>query len=164
MAFKTRRQNRYAKLRKAGFLKFEARDLSKIPLKVPYMLPLMRQRFKDYKKAVKADWTISQWEKYIQQDYKQHKWLDSHGKYSPWAMLRDAEEGYRTKHPNYASPWQKKRGQMRDFIRTFEKEVAKLPVKRPITPDMKARMDRQQQEMNDAFKHIKKMREEGVSE
>ena len=159
MAFKTRRQRRYEILRKAGFMRSEARDLSRVPLKVPYMKPLIDARAKEYKKAVKEEWTIGQWEDTLKKQYKSSGWLNSKGKSSAWAMLRDYEHAYRAKHPNYDSPWQKRRGQMRDFIKVFEKKLAELPKRPPMTEATRLRIEAQQQEMEQHFKEIKERRE-----
>ena len=51
--YKTRRQSRYENLRKAGFVGFEARALSRVSPRVPYMLPLMKVRYEEYQRASK---------------------------------------------------------------------------------------------------------------
>ena len=53
MAYKPRRQKRYESLRDAGFVKFEARSLSFLPFKLPYMQPMIRQRNAEYVKAIR---------------------------------------------------------------------------------------------------------------
>ena len=50
MPYKTRRQNRYETLHKAGFVGFEARALSRVSQRVPYMLPLMKVRHEEYQR------------------------------------------------------------------------------------------------------------------
>ena len=159
MAFKTRRQRRYDTLRKAGFLKFESRDLSRVPFKIPYIKPLVKARAEEYKRAVKEEWTIGRWEDLYKKRYKDNNWLDSKGRPSPWAMLRDYEHDYRVKHPNYDSPWEKRRGAMRDFIKVFEKKLAELPVRPPMSDATRLRIDAQQLEMEQHFRDIDARRE-----
>ena len=159
MAFKTRRQARYDTLRKAGFLKFEARDLSRVPFNIPYMRPLIKQRADQYNKAVDDEWTIGQWEKAINKRYHDNQWLDSKGKPSAWALLRDFEHKYRAKYPQYDSPWQKRKSRMRNFIKFTEKKIAQLPQRPPMSEETRLRLEQQQHEMEEQFKYINERRQ-----
>ena len=156
MAFKTRRQNRYAVLRRSGFAKFESHTLSKVPFSIPYMESIIKDRTREFKKAIQAEWTQGEWDKYITKRYKGNSWLDSKGKMTAWAMLRDYEGRYRAKFPTYDSPWQKARGQMRDFVRTFEKKMAQLPPLRPMSEATKAKMESDRKQQEDHFRHIRR--------
>jgi len=159
MAFKTRRQRRYELLRRAGFLKFEARDLSRVPLKVPYMAGIIKEHKKHYKQAIKEEWTLKAWENHYKKLYKDNDWLDSKSKLSAWSMLREYEHDYRQKHPQYDSPWQKKRKQFRDFIATLEKKLAELPPLRPMSEETRLRTEAQQAEQEKHFRNMDARRE-----
>lgn len=135
MAFRTRRHERYEKLRKAGFLPFEARPLSRVPIKtVPYMGKLIAERRKELVKAERQGKTRTAYENLIRAKYRENKWLKA-GKRriesDPWRMLRDFEDQWRAKQPEYSSPWQKRQRKLRDFIqkyeRTIDKEVGSAP-------------------------------------
>ena len=156
MAFKTRRQKRYESLRKTGFAKFEAQALSKVPFAVPYMKDLIKSRLKEYKVAFKENWTLKRWEGTIKDKYQEGKWLDSKGRLSAWSMLRDYESQYRAKHPQYDSPWKKKRKDFRDFISTFEKKIADLP---PPEAWSQATWDRDTAQRQEREEHFKRMRD-----
>lgn len=131
MAFRTRRQKRYENLRNNGFLPFEARVLSKVPRKVPYMPPLIANRAKLQVKAKKEEWSQKRYEDYIKKLYKDRGWLGltrtGKVKYDTWQMLRESEDRYRNKHPEYSSPWLKKQKVWRDFVAKFERTVEKYP-------------------------------------
>jgi len=136
MAFRTRRQNRYAKLRDAGFLPFEARALSKVPLKgVPWMKKMIRERYQLYKKAKQEKTSQKAWERQIKQIYIEEdfmflgagKWR---AEYDPWQMLRSYEDKYKAKQPQYESPWKKRRKGWKDFIAKYERTVKKQSAKK----------------------------------
>lgn len=129
MAFRTRRQNRYYKLRNAGFLPFEARPLSKVPFKIcPYMRQLIRDRQIDFLKAKKEGATRAQWENRIKELYSKEKWLRA-GKRGieadPWKMLRDYEDRWRQKQPQYTSPWEARYRAWKDFYTKLERTMQK---------------------------------------
>lgn len=117
MVLRTRRQNRYTKLRQSGFLPFEARPLSRVPFKIcPYMRQLIRDRQADFLEAKREGATRAQYENQIKEAYGKNKWLTEREtkkgvKYieaDPWKMLRDYEDRFRDKHPEYESPWEPK--------------------------------------------------------
>ena len=129
MAFRTRRQNRYSKLRQAGMLPFEARPLSKVPFKIcPYMRRLISERASELGKARRQGATQRQWEDHIKGRYAKNKWLRA-GKVrieaDPWRMLRDYEDKWRAKQPQYTSPWQKRYRQWKDFVGKVERTIAR---------------------------------------
>jgi len=128
MAFRTRRQSRYAKLRESGFLPFEANEISKVPIKpVPYMKQLISERRQLQRAAKKSKLTTKQYENQIKQMYKDKQWTRKETGwerfYDPWAMLRQYENDYRAKVPQYESPWRKRRQAWQDFITKYERTV-----------------------------------------
>jgi len=129
MAFRTRRQERYVALRKKGFLKFEANDLSKVPFSTPYMKALISERNQKHNAASKRKISQTQWEQSIKLMYFDMKWRtktkSGNIKYDVWQMLREFEEQYKQKHPQYQSPWQKKRKGWKDFVSKVEKTLQK---------------------------------------
>lgn len=125
---KTRRQQRYAVLRSAGFLRFEARPLSRVPIRtVPYMTGLIRERKELYRDAKRQKATIARYEAEIKALYRANKFTktDWRGKDAgdPWAFLRDYEERYRAKYPAYESPWEKRRRTWKDFLVRIERQI-----------------------------------------
>ena len=126
---KTRRQQRYTILRKAGFLPFEARPLSRVPIRtVPYMKGLIRERQDMFRRAQGDNITIDRWRSQIKELYIIDKFLsiDRKGKKvaDPWAFLRDYEDRWRAKNPSYESPWEKRRRSWRRFMEMIEKTIA----------------------------------------
>lgn len=131
MAFKTRRQRRYDILRKSGFLPFEARTMSRVPFRVPYMDVMIKERFKGFDEALAKGVSRTGWEKIIKNFYIGNNWRKrtrlGRMKYDPWQMLRDFESKFRAKHPEYESPWEKRRRSWRDFVNKLEKTYQKYP-------------------------------------
>jgi hypothetical protein len=127
MALKIRRHSRYEKLRKDGFLPFEARPLSRVPSYVPYLKAMARERRDMIKKARALGTTQRQFEAQIKELYQINKWLRKNkaGKTiaSPWAMFRDYGDRFRQKHPEYDSPWQKRQRRLRDFEARIERTL-----------------------------------------
>jgi len=136
MAFKTRRQHRYEILRLAGFLPFEARELSRIPFRVPYIDMLLRERHKRYKSALDRKMSRAEYERQIKTMYFDSKWRrrTRTGRivYDTWAMLRDFEDKYRAKNPQYESPWEKRRKAWKDFVGKLERTYERYPKKMPV--------------------------------
>lgn len=130
MAFRTRRQARYQKLRNSGFLPFEARALSRVPFKIcPYMRQLISDRQETVSEAKGAGATKAQYENQIKGLYNKEKWLkqDRIGKAvaDPWRMLRDYEDRWRQKQPSYTSPWEAKYRRWKDFYTKLERTMDK---------------------------------------
>jgi len=72
MAFRPRRQHRKNRLLNAGLLPFEAHALSSIPLNVPYMRALITNRKRLYKKALRQDWTKTEYNRTIMDLYRKN--------------------------------------------------------------------------------------------
>jgi len=130
MAFRKTREARYAKLFRAGFLGFEARPLSRIPRKVPYMPQLIATRASLKARAKREGWSQARYETYIKEQYRKKGWrkLNRPGTKTvddPWAMLRDYEDRYKDKHPEYNSPWVKRQKRFRDFTSKFDRGLDK---------------------------------------
>lgn len=130
MAFKgVRRQKRYSILRDAGFQPFEARPLSRVPMKVaPYVREMIRDRQKMKQKAIAEGASRAEWERRIKALYADNRWFRL-GKRriesDPWRMLRDYEDRWRAKRPQYDSPWQKRQRNWRQYTRKYERTIAK---------------------------------------
>ena len=131
MPLKTRRYSRYSQLRQGNaFLPFEARPLSKVPFAIcPYMRQLIEERRNEAKKAERQGLTDAQWEKKIRDEYKKQGWLslDRAGriKADPWKMLRDYEDRWRAKQPEYTSPWEARMRKWKDFYTKLERTMQK---------------------------------------
>jgi hypothetical protein len=129
MALKIRRHSRYEKLRKDGFLPFEARPLSRVPSYVPYLKAMARERRDMIKKARALGTTQRQFEAQIKELYQINKWLKRNraGKIvaDPWRMLRDFQDRYKQKHPEYDSPWEKRGRAWKDFQARIERTLAR---------------------------------------
>lgn len=126
MAFKTRRQNRYISLRNSFFLPFEARPLSKVPTRLcPYLRDLMVERRDMAKKAKTQGKALKQFEDQIKELYRINRWLkrDRAGKIigDSWKMLRDYEDRWRARQPEYTSPWQARYRKWKDFYTKLER-------------------------------------------
>lgn len=128
MALKTRRQSRYALLRNAGFLPFEARPLSRVPSNVPYFRQLVMDRANDARAAKARGVTRGQYEDKIKGQYRREGWLkkDRLGKVvaDAWQMLRAFEDRYRARQPEYESPWEPRGRKLKDFIAKIERTMA----------------------------------------
>jgi len=142
MPYKTRRQNRYENLRKAGFVGFEARALSRVSPRVPYMLPLMQKRYEEYQRATKRAQRQGltevefnkQWQTHIKRRYVANRWKrrgDVWGVTVAFRMLKEAERQFKYKHPAYESPWEKRQKDWRNFIAKIDATYEKYPKKMP---------------------------------
>lgn len=129
MAFRITRQTRYEKLRRNGFLPFEARPLSRVPRKTPYLPLMLATRASLKAKARREGWSQRRYETHIKEQYRKKGWrkLNRIGKQvdDPWQMLRDYEDRYKSKYPEYNSPWIKKQKKFRDFTSKFDKGLEK---------------------------------------
>lgn len=136
MALRTRRQHRYEILRASGFLPFEASALSKVSFRVPYMDVLIKERHKRYKAAIDRKLSQAEYERQIKTEYFDSKWRSKtktgRFRYDPWKMLREFERDYRYKHPEYESPWEKRRKTWRDFVNKLDRTYEKYPRKMPV--------------------------------
>jgi hypothetical protein len=137
MAFKTRRQNRYEKLRDWGFLPFEAQVLSGrinsktiSEIKPEYLQSLIKDRRILSRKAIKEKWTKQKYHDAVYQDYKAKGLIYKTGKRAdrntpnPWAMANFygdiARAGKDPRFPDYKSPAPKRKDYQGD-IRKFAK-------------------------------------------
>ena len=138
MAYRTRRQNRYDHLRQAGFCGFEARALSRVSPRVPYMLPMMKERYEEYQRATKRAQKQGltevefnkKWQTHIKRRYVAKGWKrrsDAWGVTTGFRMLKDVEMAYKYKQPQYVSPWEKRQKDFRDFIRKIDATYEKYP-------------------------------------
>lgn len=128
--YKTRREARYLARRKDGFLKFEARPLSRVNIKVcPYLDEMRRDRRGLILRARKQGQTLKQFEDSIRELYKVNKWVkrDKLGRVicDPWKMFRHYEDRYKDKNPQYTSPWVPRQKHYRDFQSRVERTILK---------------------------------------
>ena len=130
--YRTRRQERYDRLRKCGFCGFEARALSRVSPRVPYIMPLMKERLAEYERAKKRaqrqglsevdfnrQWLTHIKRRYLVKGLKRR--TDTWGVTAAFRMLKQAEKEYKYKHPEYDSPWEKRQKQWRDFIAKIDR-------------------------------------------
>lgn len=122
--FRTRRQIRYNKLIQAHLLPFEAKELARVPLTVPYMLPLMKARLERWQELTAQGMLPRQFQHLIRREYKANDWTIQKGKRlyaEPWKMLRDFEDRYKAKNPDYESPYMRRRKGQKDFLEKIER-------------------------------------------
>ena len=127
MALKIRRHQWYLKRRQDGFLPFEARSLSRVPPRVPYLADLVEERRAMVKKAKSLGTTQREFEMQVKNLYRVNNWLKKNeaGKIvaDPWAMFRDFGDRFRQKNPEYDSPWEKRQRNWRDFQARIERTL-----------------------------------------
>jgi len=117
-------------LRYTWFLEFEAKELSKVPLKVPYMKSLIKDRQKLFERATRRGRSYGKYSMSVKIKYNWEGWVKRVGgriKYDPWAMLRSFEDSYKDKNPDYVSPWQPRQRRFRGFMDRFERGDRKYP-------------------------------------
>lgn len=122
-------------MRDSGFIRIEAQYLSVIPFYVPYILPMIRARRKDFQRALDRDWSRDRFETSIRRMYVERGWT-FRTKWrrvypQPWDMLREWEQKYRDKHPDYSSPWEPRLRRMRKSMRKIEATIEKYPRRLP---------------------------------
>jgi len=127
---KTRRQVRYTKLRASGFIPREAQVLSRVPPKItPYFRMIVKEREAMWKRAQKLGTGRPKFEDQIKELYRVNRWMKRGrtGKplLDPWQMLREVEDKFRAKFPQYESPWEKRQRSWRDFQTKIERTIAK---------------------------------------
>jgi hypothetical protein len=98
MAFRARRQNWYLNLKKAGFLPYEAYELSRFKDKsVVYFRAMVQERRQLMKgllrEAEAHGWsrtkTTEEWKALINFTYKEKKWVQAGHRLDVWKMLRE---------------------------------------------------------------------------
>jgi hypothetical protein len=109
--YRPQRQARYEKLLHEGFLGFEARPLSEIKFKVPYMKELRKARLIEYRQARQAKVKKADYVARILARYEDNLWVRE-TKYNqliadPWRMVKQFESKYKLLHPEYKSPTKK---------------------------------------------------------
>lgn len=147
MAFLFRREARKRNLARCGYLPFEAAALSAIPTgeleKTPYLRQMVNNRKSLMRQALKEGWTKKRYIQTIKGLYDSKDWKLTKeqiqrrgGKLKlgnivadPWAMVRQVEDEYRRKNPNYVSPWQAKKQKAPNLNRSALQ--TKQPRKRP---------------------------------
>lgn len=129
---KTKREQRRRYLISKGFLPFEARALSRSPIKiVPYFKALIADRASEY-----AEWMADKdkgghtyWQIHLIKRYKDNGWMKSDRKGrrigDPWQMFRAAEDKFKAKNPTYDSPWEKRPRTRKDFVEKMERTIRK---------------------------------------
>jgi hypothetical protein len=128
--YKSRRQRRYENLKTAGFLPFEAVGLSKIAVNrmPPYMRQMIQDRSKEVIKAKKDGWSKQKFVDEIKGKYHDKRWAirtkkgNIHSN-SVFSLLRDYEDAYRVKNPDYVSPWENRNKQYDTAIKKASKTV-----------------------------------------
>lgn len=133
MAFRMRRQSRYVSLRKSGFLPFEASTLSKVPRSLPYMRLFIKERQGMLAQSISDKKSNNDYIADIKKIYTDNAYTrDKRGKIylDPWQLLRRFEDDYIKKHPEYQSPWAKRRVKWMNFVDKAEKSIRKMEEKR----------------------------------
>ena len=128
MAFRVRREARYVKLRQAGFLRFEARALSKVPTRIcPYLRDMIKERRDMLRQARKMGAKLKDYEDQIKELYRTNNWLKRSrvGKIvaDPWRFFRDYEDKFKAKFPQYTSPHEKRWKDWREFQSKIERTM-----------------------------------------
>ena len=106
--YRAQRQHRYETLLKEGFMGFEARALSAVKFKVPYMKSMRNERKKEYKEARKNKQKKASYIADLLEKYRNEEWLrekkEGYTIADPWRMLKHFEEKYKAAHPAYKTP------------------------------------------------------------
>jgi len=123
--YKSRRQRRYVQLRESGFLAFEAEKLSLVPKTTPYLNKMVKDREKLQRRANRKGWTPGEYSKSIKLKYHGKGFVNKQRrqKLDVWQMLREYEYGYEQTHPNYNSPWLKRKKRFGKFLNVFEEAM-----------------------------------------
>lgn len=133
----TRRGQRIRVLLKAGFLPFEAKELSMVNMAyVPWFKELVADRKKElaeYRMAGKEPLPEAEfqkiWRDHVLEAYKKHGWYKPVGLgrviLDAWRLARKYEDIYKARFPAYNSPWQKRGKSMPDFLGKLENTIAK---------------------------------------
>lgn len=106
----------YGALLDAGFLQFEVSIFKDVPPDVPYMQTMYWDRLHRYLEALREGMSRQGWREWVRTMYRQAGWG------SPWDLLRDWEDRYRGKNPEYESPWERKRRRTTRDFRSFMEE------------------------------------------
>ena len=126
----TRRQVRHKKLTEKFFLPFEARQLNKVPFKVPYMRLGIKERIRAYNDSVEEyrerglRFSKAEWKEIIMAMYIERGWLKD-DKPDVWQMLRAWEDRYKAKHPEYSPDYGRKRKVKKKKEGEFRSKYAK---------------------------------------
>ena len=131
--YKTRRQQRYEKLRGKGgtlFLAQEAQVLSKVPSYVPYIRAMVRDRLAVVNKLVSKGYSKTRIEEALKMKYEAEGFTKPRGRLDVWAYLRRYEDDWKNKHPEYSSPSQKRRKNFVDFQRKLEGSLNKVQLRK----------------------------------
>jgi len=124
---RTLRERRYKKLLNSGFISPEARVLSKVPYRVPYMKDIINTRIGLKAKARARGVSYPQYERQIKELYIASGYIKGnrrgHRLLDVWAMFREVEDRYKGEHPEYQSPWLKKQTRFKDYVRKVKKSA-----------------------------------------
>ena len=99
MAFRSRRQSRYTRLKGYGLLPFEAVELSRLTwaeMKTPYIRDFIRMRANWAEGISHAEYARQVREHYLTQGWDVPKGI--------WEWIRILEEIYKKDHPDYETP------------------------------------------------------------
>jgi len=121
---------RYTILRNKYFTNFEAAVLSNVPLDLPFMKELIREREYKGQEARDSGMSEGQFINKIKQEYIDNEFITPENKergtkarINVWKMLRNREKKYKDQHPAYESPWKKRRRNWRDFVSKAERTM-----------------------------------------
>lgn len=120
-------RHRYEILLGAGFLRFEAKEFCKVPIrKTPYIDEMIKARFKEHQEHLKNKGTTKDWEIRIKTMYIDGKLIKTTKKgktFDPWKLLRNFEAKFKLKHPEYQSPWRKRQKDWQKFRRNMDRAL-----------------------------------------
>ena len=144
--YKTVRAKRYEKLRFNGFLKFEARVISRLALsKMPYINDMIKGRRAEYDAKAKLakrkgwpEWRFERWWiTHIKLRFYGKKWkLNKREKWGAtvaFRMLKTFEREYKDRHPGYDSPEAKRRKKTRPAMAAIDREYDRKAKRPKIT-------------------------------
>lgn len=89
-----------------------------LPITVPYVKELIRTRTVAFRNAKRQGIvkTRQEWDNFIIESvYVANNYLKEDGRIDFWQMLRNWEERYKEKFPEYDSPYKEKKKKMKDF-------------------------------------------------
>ena len=101
----TQRQQRYRQLLTYGFLPFEAREYSKIPLYGDALRLMVKTRYQDYVSAGKPKLNSVAWLRLIRHEYEVKDW-EWNLYVGAWRQYRQYESIWHDRHPGKTDKWQ----------------------------------------------------------
>lgn len=136
MPYKPLREARYQDLILLGMTRWEARVLSVIPRRVPYLQRLVQERYAWYQRLKDLGLSDKEIDTRILRRYAAKGFTKGRKRHSPetvWAMLRSYEEPYKKDHPQYKPRYKHKRARhIKRTLSNLDKTLSETQIKNRI--------------------------------